>query len=95
MENPGESHAQLLMNEFDITEGSARNLKTRVMKLGLIPNPYVEPKPISCMERSDNGDYIRRVLEGELDGSVSPEQYRALQERKQTKRKIPNGKQKK
>ena len=95
MDNPGESHAQLLMDEFDITEGSARNLKTRVMKLGLIPNPYVEPGPVSFKEMSDDGDYIRRVLEGELDGSVSPEQYRTLQKRKQSKRKAPNEKQKK
>lgn len=95
MDNPGESHAQLLMDEFGITEGSARNLKTRVMKLGLIPNPYVEPEPISFKQMSDDGDYIRRVLSGELDGSVSPIQYRAIQESKKRQRKVPNGKQKK
>ena len=92
MDNPGESHAQLLMDEFDIKEGSARNLKTRVMKLGLIPNPYVEPEPVSIMQMSDDGEHIRRVLEGELDGSVSPSQFRALQARKQIKRKALNGK---
>jgi hypothetical protein len=80
------------MDEFSITEGSARNLKTRVMKLGLIPNPYVEPEPVSIKQMSDDGDYIRRVLEGELDGSVSPSQYRALQARKQLERKATNGK---
>lgn len=95
MDNPGESHAQLLMDEFGITEGSARNLKTRVMKLGLIPNPYVEPEPISIAQMSDDGDYIRRVLEGELDGSASPSQYRAQQATKQSNRKAPNEKHKK
>ena len=92
MDNPGESHAQLLMDEFSIKEGSARNLKTRVMKLGLIPNPYVEPEPVSINQMSDDGDYIRRVLEGKLDGTVSPSQYRALQARKQLERKATNGK---
>ena len=95
MENPGESHAQLLMDEFGITEGSARNLKTRVMKMGLIPNPYVEPELISFKQMSEDGDYIRRVLEGELNGSISPRQSRAQQASKQSKRKAPNGNQKK
>ncbi len=92
MDNPGESHAQLLMDEFGITEGSARNLKTRVMKLGLIPNPYVEPEPIAFRQMSDDGDYIRRILDGEIDGSVPPSRYRAVQEGKKRQRKAPNGK---
>jgi len=92
MDNPGESHAQLLMDEFGITEGSARNLKTRVMKLGLIPSPYVEPEPVSLNQVSAHGDYIRRVLEGNLDGSVSPSQFIANQEIKKRQRKAENGK---
>lgn len=94
MDNPGESHAQLLMDEFGITEGSARNLKTRVMKLGLIPNPYVEPEPVSFKRMSADGDYIRRVLEGNLDGSVSPSQFIANQENNKQQRKANNGKSK-
>jgi len=95
MDNPGESHAQLLMDEFGIKEGSARNLKTRVMKLGLIPNPYVEPEPVSFKQMSDDGDYIRKILDGEIDGSVPPSRYRSIQESKQRQRKAPNGKPKK
>jgi hypothetical protein len=95
MDNPGESHAQLLMDEFGIKEGSARNLKTRVLKLGLIPNPYVEPEPVSFKQMSDDGDYIRKILDGEIDGSVPPSRYRSIQESKQRHRKAPNGKPKK
>jgi hypothetical protein len=44
---------------------------------------------------SDDGDYIRKILKGEIDGSVSPSRYRAIQESKQRQRKAPNGKPKK
>lgn len=86
MDNPGKSHAQLLMNEFGITEGTARNLKTRVMKLGLIPNPYVEPIPVSIADMSATGDYIDQVLLGQL-APVSPYQRKAQQMSKSTTRK--------
>jgi hypothetical protein len=95
MDNPGESHAKLLMDEFGITEGSARNLKTRVMKLGLIPNPYVEPEPVSFKQMSDDGDYINRLLDREIVGAVSPKRNRAIQKDKKRRRKAINDKKKK
>lgn len=87
LDNPGESHAQLLMNEFGITEGSARNLKTRVMKLGLIPNSYVEPKLTPLREMSAAGVYIDSVLSGKRQ-PVAPSQRKARQnQKKKTERK--------
>lgn len=83
MDNPGESHAQLLMDEFGIKEGSARNLKTRVMKLGLIPNAYVEPESVSFNQMSAGGDYIDAVMAGRVS-AVSQRQY---EENKKTKQK--------
>jgi hypothetical protein len=62
------------------------------MKLGLIPNPYVEPEPVSLNQVSAHGDYIRRVLEGNLDGSVSPSQFIANQGNNKRQRKAENGK---
>lgn len=93
MDNPGESHAQLLMDEFGITEGSARNLKTRVMKLGLIPNAYVEPEPVSFKQMSAGGDYIDAVMAGKVP-PVSQRQYEENRKANQ-KRKAINDKKKK
>lgn len=87
MDNPGESHAQLLMDEFGITEGSARNLKTRVLKLGLIPNPYVEPEPVSFKQMSAGGDYIEAVIEGRIP-AVSQRQYEENKKTKQRRKAI-------
>ncbi len=81
MDNRGESHAKLLMEEFGITEGSARNLKTRVMKLGLIPNSYVEPEPVSLAQMSQEGDYISAVLSGKKP-PIAPSQRKSLQSKK-------------
>ncbi|MDA2996720.1 MAG: hypothetical protein O3C26_04295 [Actinomycetota bacterium] len=95
MDNPGESHANLLMDEFGITEGSARNLKTRVLKLGLIPNSNVDSEPASFPQMSAEGDYIQQVLEGKIKEPLPPSEWFALQEKKKTKRKVQNGKKKK
>ena len=85
MDNPGESHANLLMDEFGITEGSARNLKTRVLKLGLIPNSNVDSEPASFPQMSAEGDYIQQVLEGKIKEPLPPSEWFALQEKRKRK----------
>lgn len=92
LDNPGESHAQLLMDEFGILEGSARNLMTRVKKLGLIPNPQVDPEPVSFTRMSEEGDYLQQVLEGKIKNPLPPTEWFALQEERKRKRKVTNGK---
>jgi hypothetical protein len=94
MDNPGKSHAQLLMDEFGIAEGSARNLKTRVIKLGLIPNAQLDPEPIPLAQMSAEGDYLQQVLEGKITNPVPPAEWFALQEENKKKRKAKNAKKK-
>jgi hypothetical protein len=95
LNNPGESHAQLLMDEFGITEGSARNLKTRVLKSGLIPRGRTsEPALPTFQQMSEHGDYIEQVLEGMIEKPLPPSEWFALQEEKK-KRKASNAKKKK
>lgn len=92
--NPGESHAQLLMDEFGITEGAARNLKTRVLKSGLIPRGRTsEPALPTFAQMSAEGDYLQKVLEGKIDNPLPPSEWFALQEEKK-KRKVRNAKKK-
>ena len=86
MDNPGKSHAQLLMDEFGITEGSARNLKTRVMKMGLIPNPYVEPETVPFTRVSEEGDYASAVLSGKQP-PVAPSQRKSRQSKNEKSNK--------
>ena len=92
LDNPGESHAQLLMDEFGILEGSARNLKTRVIKLGLVPNPQLDPEPVSFSRMSAEGDYLQQVLEGKIKNPLPPSEWFALQEKRKANRKATNGK---
>jgi len=95
LNNPGESHAQLLMDEFGITEGAARNLKTRVLKSGLIPRGRTsEPALPSFNQMSAEGDYLQQVLEGKIKDPLPPSEWFALQEEKK-KRKATNGRKKK
>ena len=94
LENPGESHAQLLMDEFGITEGAARNLKTRVLKSGLIPRGRTsEPALPTFDQMSAEGDYLQQVLEGKIKDPLPPSEWFALQEAKK-KRKAKDGKKK-
>lgn len=96
LDNPGESHAQLLMDEFGITEGAARNLKTRVLKSGLIPRGRTsEPALPTFNQMSAEGDYIQQVLEGKIKEPLPPSEWFALQEEKKAKRKVQNGKKEK
>jgi hypothetical protein len=95
LNNPGESHAQLLMDEFGITEGAARNLKTRVLKSGLIPRGRTsEPALPSFDQMSAEGDYLQQVLEGKIKDPLPPSEWFALQEEKK-KRKATNARKKK
>lgn len=95
LNNPGESHAQLLMDEFGITEGAARNLKTRVLKSGLIPRGRTtDPVLHSLDQMSAEGDYIQQVLEGKIKDPLPPSEWFALQEEKK-KRKAANARKKK
>ena len=94
LENPGESHAQLLMDEFGITEGAARNLKTRVLKSGLIPRGRTsEPALPTFDQMSAEGDYLQQVLEGKIDKPLPPSEWFALQQENK-KRKAKNAKKK-
>jgi hypothetical protein len=95
LDNPGKSQAQLLMKSFNLTEGSARNLITRLKKLGLLPtaNSGVEDLP-SFKEVSAHGDYIHQVLEGKIKDPLPPSEWFALQEEKK-KRKATNARKKK
>ena len=83
LNNPGESHAELLMDEFGITEGSARNLKTRVLKSGLIPRGRTsEPALQTFQQMSEQGDYLQQVLEGKTKKPLPPSECFDLQEEK-------------
>jgi hypothetical protein len=96
LNNPGESHARLLMQEFGISEGSARNLKTRVLKSGLIPRGRgSEPAAANLKQMSEEGDYIQQVLEGKIKNPVPPSEWRSLQKKRNTNRRAQNGKKKK
>jgi len=87
LNNPGESHAQLLMAEFGITEGAARNLKTRVLKSGLIPRGRTsEPALPTFDQMSAEGDYLQQVLEGKIKNPLPPSEWIALQEEKKKPR---------
>jgi len=91
LDNPGKPHAQLLMDEFGITEGTARNLKTRISKLGLIPTAQLENELVPFDRMSVEGDYLERVLEGKIKNPFPPSEWFALQETKKAKRKkTPN-----
>jgi hypothetical protein len=94
LNNPGKPHAQLLMDEFGITEGAARNLKTRVLKSGLIPRGRTQDPALPTFDQmSAEGDYLQQVLEGKIKDPLPPSEWFALQEEKK-KRKAKNGKKK-
>jgi hypothetical protein len=95
LNNPGKPHAQLLMDEFGITEGAARNLKTRVLKSGLIPRGRTQDPALPTFDQmSAEGDYLQQVLEGKIKDPLPPSEWFALQEEKK-KRKASNAKKRK
>lgn len=88
LNNPGESHAKLLMDEFGISEGSARNLKTRVLRSGLIPRGRsTDPALTTFNQVSEEGDYIQQVLQGKIRNPLPPSQRPNLQKNNSPVRK--------